>query len=133
MRANRAIFGSTDGRLSAWLAEQVHWFVALVDKELLQRSGIADSADDFKGIGPLLDLAALEASVAQANLRNVPNFRVGLLDLATIFRQVYNAASAFRRVQCYFFPVVALAFDRYVAAVHRQRVEGIAVAFSQVR
>ncbi|CDJ52936.1 hypothetical protein, conserved [Eimeria brunetti] len=128
----RAIFGSTDGRLSAWLSEQVHWFVKLVEKELLRRSGLADSdSEDFTGTRPSLNLAAVEAAITQTNLRSASKSRVGLLDLATIFRQVHNAASAFRRVQCYFFPLVALIFDRYVIAVHRQRLEDIAVAFGR--
>lgn len=133
LRACRAIFGSTDERLSAWLADQVHWFVKLAEKELLQRTGIIDSEDDFKGIRPSLDLAAAEAGVPQTNLRSVPKCTVGLLDLATIFRQVFNAASAFCRVHAYFFPVVAITFERYVVAVHRQRLEAIAAAFARVR
>ncbi|CDJ30444.1 LOW QUALITY PROTEIN: uncharacterized protein EMH_0058180 [Eimeria mitis] len=128
----RAIFGSTDGRLSAWLAEQVHWFVKLLDKELLQRTEISEPVDgDSIGARASLDLAAVEAGVTQKNVRPVPKFRVGLLDLATILRQVHTAATAFRRVQCYFFPVAALTFDRYVVAMHRRRLEEIAAAFAR--
>ncbi|CDJ67021.1 hypothetical protein, conserved [Eimeria necatrix] len=127
----RAIFGKTDGRLSTWLAEQVHWFVKLLNQELLKSSSKNVAVESFESGRSSIDIAAVEALANQTSVQPPSNFRLGLLDLATVFRQTYNAATAFRRVQCYFFPVVAFTFDRYVVAVHRQTIECIAAAFAR--
>lgn len=132
-RVRRAIFGSTDGPLSAWLADQVHWFVRLVQQELTQ--GISNTVP-FKALDGgdcRLEPADLKTITGQTVQAHESKFRVSLLDLATVFRHSYSAAYTLRRLHCYFFPAVALAFDRYILAMHRDVLEATAVAFAQVR
>lgn len=111
----------------------MHWFVKLLNQELLKSSSKNVAVESFESGRSSIDIAAVEALANQTSVQPPSNFRLGLLDLATVFRQTYNAATAFRRVQCYFFPVVAFTFDRYVVAVHRQTIECIAAAFARVR
>ena len=103
----------------------------LLNQELLQDIAGTGALDALDGGSSAFEPVAVEAVVAQTSREW--RFRVGLLDLATLFRQAYSAAWALRRVQCFFFPAVALTFDRYVVAVHKQTLEGIAMAFGQVR
>lgn len=132
-RVRRAIFGSTDGSLSGWLADQVHWFVKLVQQELTQ--GISNSVlfKDFDGENCRFESVDLKTVTEQSRQVHESNFPVSLFDLATVFRHSYGAAYALRRLQCYFFPAVAMAFDHYILAVHRDTLEATAVAFAQVR
>lgn len=127
--AFRAIFGTTDGPLSTWLGEQVHWFVKLVRQELLQD---ADRLGLFDTETPTFEAPAMQPAATQTPRVHACKFRLGLVDLVSVIRQAHSAAWALRRVNCFFFPAAAITFDRYVIAVHRQMLEDVAVAFAQV-
>ncbi|CDI79536.1 Conserved oligomeric Golgi complex component 8,related, related [Eimeria praecox] len=64
-------------------------------------------------------------------LQTAINYRNGPRVYRAIFGSTDGRLSAWLGEQCYFFPVVALTFDRYVIAVHQQRLEGIAAAFAR--
>ncbi|XP_026189917.1 uncharacterized protein LOC34618613 [Cyclospora cayetanensis] len=132
----RAIFGTTDRHLSAWLADQVHWFVKLVQHELAKgANGRTEATGYLDSERPVFSPAAVEAIVAawgsQATSYQTSAFRMELSELSTVYRQTYNAASALRRVQCDFFPAVSLSFDSHVVSLHSRTLESVGVAFAR--
>ncbi|KAL8274678.1 hypothetical protein Esti_001393 [Eimeria stiedai] len=125
----RTIFGTIDGPLSAWLVEQVYWFVKLVELRLLH--GTAHGALEVLD-GESSALAhATESTATPAGSERLSEFPVKLADLANVFRHAYSAAWALHRVQCFFFPSVAMIFERYVIAMHKHTLDKVATAFEQ--
>ncbi|KAL8425066.1 hypothetical protein Efla_001455 [Eimeria flavescens] len=128
----RALFGDMDELLSAWVAEQVHWFVKLLQRRLLQgtsRGGVPSGAFDMGSID--FEAVAEYSKFASLNSEHMSPFPLGLVDLAPVFRQAYSAALALGRVQCYFFPSAAFIFERYLIAFHKHTLNKVAAAFAQ--
>ncbi|KAL8446835.1 hypothetical protein Emag_004596 [Eimeria magna] len=118
-----------DEPLSAWLVEQVHWFVKLVELKLLL--GTARGALEVLDGESSACTHAADSTATPADSERHFEFPVGMVDLANAFRQAHSAAWALRRVQCFFFPSVALIFERYVIAVHENTLNRVATAFAQ--
>ncbi|KAL8433227.1 hypothetical protein ACSSS7_004012 [Eimeria intestinalis] len=118
-----------DGRLSAWLVEQVHWYVKLVESTILH--GTAYRA--LQAIDEESSAFSHAAGVADkpAGSERLFEFPVGLADLANVFRQAHSAACALQRVQCFFFPSVAWIFECYVIIMHKNTLDKVATAFAQ--
>ncbi|CEM04008.1 unnamed protein product [Vitrella brassicaformis CCMP3155] len=97
----KALFGGTEGPLSAWLLDQVCWFVELLRAALLPTK--------YHHLYP-----ATQPLYQSPDGTLVPAPPMDASSLAALYRQTLHTSSTLKRLGCQFFPSAAVIFDLYL-------------------